>query len=97
MFSYFSVRLFFSTCIWSMWKMCCYIAEIRKDLSGQFQAALLLGDVSERVKILKNCGQRTFCFTHSWCVDTHCMYIYCAQTFSCALDEDQGHRKKSEQ
>lgn len=29
------------------------IAEIRKDTSGQFQNALYLGDVSERVKILK--------------------------------------------
>jgi coatomer subunit alpha len=29
------------------------IAEIRKDTSGQFQGALLLGDVQERVKILK--------------------------------------------
>jgi len=42
--------------------MCGFPAEIRKDLSGQFQAALLLGDVSERVKILKNCGQRTYIF-----------------------------------
>lgn len=33
------------------------IAEIRKDVSGQFQIALCLGDVAERVKILKNCGQ----------------------------------------
>lgn len=33
------------------------IAEIRKDLSGQYQIALLLGDVQERVKILKACGQ----------------------------------------
>ena len=33
------------------------IAEIRKDTSGQYQSALLLGDVSERVKILRNCGQ----------------------------------------
>lgn len=32
-------------------------AEIRKDTSGHFQNALLLGDVSERVKIFKNCGQ----------------------------------------
>ena len=33
------------------------IAEIRKDTSGQYQAALLLGDVQERIKILINCGQ----------------------------------------
>lgn len=32
-------------------------AEIRKDVSGHFQNALYLGDVNERVKILKNCGQ----------------------------------------
>ena len=29
------------------------IAEIRKDSSGQFQTALYLGDVSERIKVLK--------------------------------------------
>lgn len=29
------------------------IAEIRKDTSGQFQNALFLGDVNERVKIMK--------------------------------------------
>lgn len=29
------------------------IAEIRKDTSGQFLGALVLGDVLERVKILK--------------------------------------------
>ncbi len=33
------------------------IAEIRKDTSGQYQSALLLGDVPERVKVLRNCGQ----------------------------------------
>ena len=33
------------------------IAEIRKDTSGQYQSALFLGDVPERVKILRNCGQ----------------------------------------
>lgn len=32
-------------------------AEIRKDMSGHYQGALYLGDVSERVRILKNCGQ----------------------------------------
>ena len=31
------------------------IAEIRKDSSGQFQTALYLGDVSERIKVLKVC------------------------------------------
>jgi len=29
------------------------IAEIRKDASAQFQTALYLGDVEERVKVLK--------------------------------------------
>lgn len=33
------------------------IAEIRRDVSAQYQGALLLGDVNERVNILKNCGQ----------------------------------------
>lgn len=35
------------------------IAEIRKDTSGQYQSALLLGDMQERVKVLRNCGQVT--------------------------------------
>jgi coatomer protein complex subunit alpha (xenin) len=29
------------------------IAEIRKDVSSHYQNALLLGDVGERVKVLK--------------------------------------------
>jgi hypothetical protein len=29
------------------------IAEIRKDISGQYQGALFLGNVHERIKILK--------------------------------------------
>ncbi|XP_037070234.1 coatomer subunit alpha-like [Pollicipes pollicipes] len=33
------------------------IAEIRKDTSGQYQSALYLGDVPERVRILRACGQ----------------------------------------
>lgn len=33
------------------------IAEIRKDISGQFQVALLLGDTQERTQILENVGQ----------------------------------------
>lgn len=37
-----------------------FVAEIRKDMSGHYQAALYLGDVSERVRILKNCGQSEF-------------------------------------
>ena len=39
---------------------CCPAAEIRKDMSGHYQGALYLGDVSERVRILKNCGQSEF-------------------------------------
>jgi len=38
------------------------IAEIRKDTSSQFQTALFLGDVQERVKILKNCGQKSLAY-----------------------------------
>ncbi|XP_023224658.1 coatomer subunit alpha-like [Centruroides sculpturatus] len=38
------------------------IAEIRKDTSGQFQNALFLGDVVERLKILKNCGQTSVAY-----------------------------------
>jgi len=33
------------------------IAEIRKDISGQFHNALYLGDVQERIKILRSVGQ----------------------------------------
>ncbi|XP_034481069.1 coatomer subunit alpha [Drosophila innubila] len=38
------------------------IAEIRKDISAQYQGALLLGDVKERVSILKNCGQLSLAY-----------------------------------
>lgn len=38
------------------------IAEIRKDVSGHFQNTLLIGDVHERVKILKNCGQKSLAY-----------------------------------
>ncbi|KAK6623727.1 hypothetical protein RUM43_009580 [Polyplax serrata] len=38
------------------------IAEIRKDLSGQYQNALFLGDVGERIRILKSCGQTSLAF-----------------------------------
>ena len=34
-----------------------YLAEVRKDVSGQFQIAMLLGDVEERVKLLRQCNQ----------------------------------------
>ena len=44
------------------------IAEIRKDTSGQFQIALFLGDVHERVKILRNCGQTSLAYL---CAATH--------------------------
>lgn len=33
------------------------IAEIRKDVSAQFQGALLLGDTKETIRLLKNAGQ----------------------------------------
>merc|ERR550532_1358249 len=38
------------------------IAEIRKDTSGQFQNALYLGEVDERVKILQGCGQTSLAY-----------------------------------
>ncbi|XP_072049664.1 coatomer subunit alpha-like [Amphiura filiformis] len=38
------------------------ISEIRKDTSGQYQCALYLGDVNERVKILKDCGQKALAY-----------------------------------
>uniref|UniRef100_A0A2M3YZ37 Coatomer subunit alpha n=1 Tax=Anopheles braziliensis TaxID=58242 RepID=A0A2M3YZ37_9DIPT len=38
------------------------IAEIRKDVSAQYQGALLLGDVKERVSILKNCKQTSLAY-----------------------------------
>ncbi|XP_015495049.1 coatomer subunit alpha-like [Parus major] len=37
------------------------IAEIRKDMSGHYQNALYLGDVAERVRILRGCGQSESC------------------------------------
>ncbi|XP_026754434.1 coatomer subunit alpha [Galleria mellonella] len=38
------------------------IAEIRKDVSAQFQGALLLGDVKERIRLLKNAGQLSLAY-----------------------------------
>ncbi|CAG0894770.1 unnamed protein product, partial [Cyprideis torosa] len=38
------------------------ISEIRKDTSGHFQTALLLGDVEERVRLLRNVGQTSLAF-----------------------------------
>jgi len=38
------------------------IAEVRKDVNGQFQTALFLGDVQERVKILETCGQKSLAY-----------------------------------
>ncbi|CAF1023866.1 unnamed protein product [Didymodactylos carnosus] len=38
------------------------IAEVRKDVSGQFQIAMLLGDVDERVKLLKQCNQKSMAY-----------------------------------
>lgn len=34
----------------------------RNDVSGHFQAALYLGDVEERVSILRNCGQKSLAY-----------------------------------
>lgn len=38
------------------------IAEIRKDISAQYQGALFLGDTLERIKILKNFGQESLAY-----------------------------------
>ncbi|XP_026322907.1 coatomer subunit alpha isoform X2 [Hyposmocoma kahamanoa] len=38
------------------------IAEIRKDVSSQFQGALLLGDIKERIRLLKNAGQLSLAY-----------------------------------
>ncbi|CAF4209674.1 unnamed protein product, partial [Adineta steineri] len=38
------------------------IAEVRKDVSGQFQIAMLLGDVDERVKLLRQCNQKSLAY-----------------------------------
>jgi len=38
------------------------IAEVRKDTSGQYQIALFLGDVAERVRILEKCGQTSLAY-----------------------------------
>ncbi|CAB3227725.1 unnamed protein product [Arctia plantaginis] len=38
------------------------IAEIRKDVSAQFQGALLLGDVKESIRLLKNAGQLSLAY-----------------------------------
>ena len=46
------------------------IAEVRKDVNGQFQTALFLGDVNERVKILEQCGQKSLAYLTA---KTHCL------------------------
>lgn len=52
-------------CFWTLISvLSLFVAEIRKDMSGHYQAALYLGDVSERVRILKNCGQSEFSHPH---------------------------------
>ncbi|XP_063896124.1 coatomer subunit alpha [Helicoverpa armigera] len=38
------------------------IAEIRKDVSAQFQGALLLGDTRETIRLLKNAGQLSLAY-----------------------------------
>ncbi len=38
------------------------IAEIRKDVSAQYQGALVLGDVKERINILKNYNQTSLAY-----------------------------------
>jgi len=38
------------------------IAQIRKDMNGHFQTALFLGDVEERIKVLKEVGQTSLAY-----------------------------------
>lgn len=38
------------------------IAEIRKDVSAQYQGALMLGDIRERIQILRNCNQKSLAY-----------------------------------
>lgn len=38
------------------------IAEIRKDISAQYQGSLLLGDIAERIKILNTYGQESLAY-----------------------------------
>jgi coatomer protein complex subunit alpha (xenin) len=38
------------------------IFSVRNDISSNFQAALYLGDVEERVNILKSCGQKSLAY-----------------------------------
>ena len=38
------------------------IAEIRKDVSGQYQGSLYLGDICERAKILRSSGQASLAY-----------------------------------
>ncbi|VDM97379.1 unnamed protein product [Thelazia callipaeda] len=38
------------------------IAQIRKDTNGHYQIALLLGDVEERIKVLKDVGQLSLAY-----------------------------------
>ncbi|CAF4684642.1 unnamed protein product, partial [Rotaria sp. Silwood2] len=33
--------------------------EVREDVSGQFQNAMLLGDVEEHIKLLRQCNQKS--------------------------------------
>lgn len=37
------------------------LAEIRKDVSGHLHNALYIGDVEERIKVLKQVGQGIIC------------------------------------
>lgn len=47
------------------------IAEIRKDTSGHFQAALHLGDAAERVKILKVILKKKIKIEDSHCLNSY--------------------------
>jgi coatomer protein complex subunit alpha (xenin) len=38
------------------------IAEVRKEVNSQFQIAMVFGDVSERLRILETCGQKSLAY-----------------------------------
>ncbi|MFH4977259.1 hypothetical protein AB6A40_003968 [Gnathostoma spinigerum] len=38
------------------------IAQIRKDMNGQYQTALFLGDIGERIRVLKEVGQTSLAY-----------------------------------
>lgn len=60
------------------------IAEIRKDISSQFLGALYLGDVEDRVKLLKSCDQTLLAYltaaTHGLTDEADALLEHCGET-----------------